>query len=222
MKKTRGLADHPVIVILGLIASCLAIFTFVTGFQTIWQIFANFNSTVQPTNSISSTAAATDFILPTAWTATTISFPTDTPALSPTDTTFATDTPWPTDTALPPTAPPPPPTEVIHLPDPTLVISVKAASLFCSKVILCGPRFEEGTSFHAQYSIVEGNPYNTEFDILGFHSYKYVVEGQGYFEDVIPIDQWNAGPLKIWMINCNAEPVTVEFSLSGGAWNRCE
>ena len=161
------------------------------------------------------TIASTDTSLPTE-----TAFPSDTATLIPTDTAFATDTALATYTPLPITEIPP--TEVRHLPDPTIVTTIQGGFLFCSKAILCGPRFEEGQSFHVQYSITQGDPFNTEFDLFGSHGYKYVAEDQGYLDANIPIDQWNAGGFTIWMINCNPEPITVEFSLSGDAWNRCE
>jgi hypothetical protein len=171
--------------------------------------------TVSTINLPTTTIASTDTSLPTE-----TAFPTDTATLLPTDTAFATDTDLATYTPLPITEIPP--TEVRHLPDPTIVTTIQGGFLFCSKAILCGPRFEEEQSFHIQYSITQGNPFNTEFKMWGSHGYTKVEEDQGYLEANIPIDQWNAGGFTIWMINCNPEPITVEFSLSGGAWNRCE
>lgn len=53
----NGLGNHPVVVILGIISACIAIFAFTTGFQSIKQIFTSgeggFVPTAQPSTEFS-------------------------------------------------------------------------------------------------------------------------------------------------------------------------
>lgn len=62
----EGLGNKPIIVIIGLIASCIAIFSFLTGWQSIFEIFRRSSPTSLPTVIVQPEHISTEVnVLPT-------------------------------------------------------------------------------------------------------------------------------------------------------------